>query len=309
MPKDKPKNRAKNGRPERRSSSFGEMKEWQRNLLRDRTNRVDVFLGSALGIATFQKCVQLISRKIAETPILPMRQVDKGWAVAVDYPTYRPLKFAPNSFQAPYTFWATMIARAVATGLGLAEIHRENGRITGFNILDHAHPRVDVERNGIVYDVQGRTIDARNCLEIRGITFDGIRSHSPIDLANSLLETRIAENQYQAALYRNGAAIKGILRTPGHLDEEQAALFGAKFDEKHAGADNAARTPVLSGGFDFQPLEHSPADVGVVESAKHGVSEVARLLNVPGWIVDAPDAIKPVSDEQGMAQRLSGNSI
>lgn len=277
--------------------------EWRETLSRDGGGRIEVGLSSTLGLSTFQQGIQLIARKIAETPLCPMRKTeDGGWSPAEDFPTYRLLRYAVSSYQTPFVFWSALVSQAVATGLGLARIIRRDGALAGFEVLYGAKVRVDTAGDRIVYDCQGKTYDARECLEIRGMTFDGITTLNPIDLASAMHRTRIAECRYQAGIYENGAGIRGVLTSPHYMDEEQAAQQAKAFAARHVGPDNAGRPAVLTGGMDFKPLEHSPADTEVVESAKFGISEVARLLNLPGWIVNAPDAIKPESNEEAMAQ-------
>lgn len=262
---------------------------------------VPVSSGTALGIASLMQGVKLISENIAKTDVFPARREQRGgWTPATDHPAYDLLRHAPNSYSTPFTFWATLVTPAVVAGIGLAEIKRTGRRVTGLHLLDPSF-KPQVEGDRVVYKSGSTAHDAADLIVIRGLSWDGLGSLSPVSVAQDMLGTRIAETRYQASTLGNGAMASGHLEVPGNTSEQQRAQMRQGWNETHQGPDKAGNLGILWGGTKFVPTSYSPADVALIESQNFGVAEVSRLLNIPGWMLGVPEAIKPSSTEEGMA--------
>ncbi len=270
-------------------------------FLRPSTAGVPVTTTTSLGIAAFNQGVRLISENIAKTELFPARREERGgWTPATDHPTYDLLRHAPNDYQTSFSFWATLLTHAVVAGFGVAEIKRSGGRVTGLHLLDPSF-KPAVHDNRLIFQSGSTTFDAANLICIRGLSWTGLDAFSPVALANDMLGTRIAEARYQASMLGNGANANGHLEIPGNTNEQQRAQIRKGWNEQHQGSDNAGNLGLLWGGAKFVQTSYSPADAMVIESQNFGVAEVSRLLGIPGWMLGAPDAIKPSSTEEGMA--------
>ena len=285
---------------ENRNATLDSSSGWIRPAL-GMTAAPAVTTGSALGIAAFNQGVKLISESVAKTDLFPARREQRGgWTPAITHPAYDLLRHAPNSYQTAYTFWATLLVHALVAGQGLAEIKWAGNRPTGLHLLDPAFKPV-VEGNRMVYRLNSQSIDAADIIAIRGLSWNGTDAFHPVNLAREMLWTRIAETTYQAATFANGAQASGHLEIPGNTNPEQRSQIRQSWNETHQGPNNAANLGLLWGGTKFVQTSYSPADAKLIESQNFGVAEVSRLLNIPGWMLGVPEAIKPSTTEEGMS--------
>ena len=262
---------------------------------------VPVTPGTALGIAAFAQGTKLISENIGKTELFPARRHERGgYTPAVDHPTYDLLRHAPNSYQSSFSFWSSLITHAVVAGMGLGEIRRTRGRVTGLHLLDPSL-KPEVRGDRIVYKGGGLEIDGADVICIRGISWDGMAAFSPVNLARDMLGSQLAMTQYQASLLGNGAQAGGHLEIPGSTTEQQRANIREGWNAIHQGPANAGKVGMLWAGTKWVQTSYSPSDAQLVEGQNFGVAEVSRLLNIPGWMLGVPDAIKPSSTEEGMA--------
>ena len=206
----------------------------------------------------------------------------------------------PNAYQSSFTFWATLIVHALVAGNGFAEIKWSGNRPTGLHLLDPSF-KPEVADNRLFFKSGTTYIANEDVICIRGISWDGLSALHPVNLARDMLATRISETKYQASLLSNGAQANGHLEIPGTTNEQQRGQIRQSWNEQHQGPTNAGNLGILWGGAKFVQTSYSPADTKIIESQNFGVAEVSRLLNIPGWMLGVPEAIKPSSTEEGMA--------
>ena len=118
-------------------------------------------------------------------------------------------------------------------------------------------------------------------LHIAGLSFDGISGYSPTTLGRQAIGLGIAEEQFGAALFGNGARPGGILKTQKRLSTDAAKRLRDSFENIHSGTLNAFRTAVLEEGLEWQESQISPETAQFLSSRQFQVIEVARLLNLP----------------------------
>ena len=286
---------------EQRNATFDASLGWVRPTT-NLTVGSAVTTGAALGIAAFSQGVRLISENISKTDLFPARRERRGgWTPANDHPAYDLLRHAPNAYQTAFTFWSTLLVHALVSGQGLAEIKWAGNRPTGLHLLDPAFKPV-VEGDRLVYRLNSQAIAAADVIAIRGLSWTGLDAFHPVNLAREMLWTRIAETTYQAATFANGAQASGHLEIAGSTSPEQRTQIRKSWNDTHQGPTNAANLGILWGGTKFVQTSYSPADAKLIESQNFGIAEVSRLLNIPGWMLGVPEAIKPSTTEEGMAQ-------
>ena len=270
-------------------------------LLRPSLAGVSVSTTATLGIPSYMQGVKLISEAVGRTDFMLVRSVqNRGRLPEVNHPAFDLVGKAPNSYQSAYTFWSTLITHALVSGLGAAQINRLGGEATGLHLLDPGFRPV-VEGDRIVYRHGSDEVDGRDVIAIRGISWDGIDAYSPIDLSRDVLGTRIAETRYQAGVFGNGGRPNGYIELPGDPGKEQREEYRKSYEDAHSGPTRSGKVGLFWSGAKFVPTDYSPSDLTLVEGQNFGVAEVCRLLNISGWMLGVPDAIKPSSTEEGMA--------
>ncbi|MBT9156868.1 MAG: hypothetical protein DDT37_01859 [Firmicutes bacterium] len=126
-------------------------------------------------------------------------------------------------------------------------------------------------------------------------------SPSPISLFRTSLGIIAAKQQYEATIYRHGAAGGLVVSFPAGITKMQADQWRESFDAEHAGVYNAGKTKVVgggAGGATVAAMGLTQKDAEFVEAMALSVMDVSRIFRVPAWFlgIDAKTD-KPVSPE------------
>jgi hypothetical protein len=90
----------------------------------------------------------------------------------------------------------------------------------------------------------------------------------------------MAIEESQARLHANGARPSGTLSTDETLTDEARKRLKAMFEDGFQGVLNAGKVPVLDNGVKFNPAAMTGVDAQTLESRKHQVIEIARMMRV-----------------------------
>jgi HK97 family phage portal protein len=106
---------------------------------------------------------------------------------------------------------------------------------------------------------------------------------SPISAAARALGIPLAAQDYGAGFYTEALTPSALLSSDGPIDED-----GARIVKTRVRATQSGREPlVLGGNWRYQQLSVSPADAMYLEVMRAGDTDVARLFDVPGEMIDA----------------------
>lgn len=114
------------------------------------------------------------------------------------------------------------------------------------------------------------------------------RGLSPLMAAAVAGDTHNAALQWNNSLLQNSARPSGILKFP--LDQEPSvdAIDRLKrfFKQQIQGSGNAGEVPLLTGGVEWQAVDHSPRDMDYLASVKHMEKLIASVFGVPLPLID-----------------------
>lgn len=99
----------------------------------------------------------------------------------------------------------------------------------------------------------------------------------------------LANRNYGANFYKNGAHLNGVLKHPGRLTNEAYDRLKSSFNRAFGGSQNAGGTAILEEGMDFQKVGLNPTDAAFNETKKATISDIARITGVPGILLEDMD--------------------
>lgn len=101
--------------------------------------------------------------------------------------------------------------------------------------------------------------------------------------ANIVAGIRAADD-FARRLFTDSGVPPAVLETDSKLKPDEARDIQKLWDEQHAGARGTA---VLSGGLKFREISLTPEQAQFLATRAYGAQEVARLLGIPQWFLNA----------------------
>lgn len=245
---------------------------------------------TAMRFAAVYSCVRVISEDISSLPLPLYRRLERGKERVTDHWLVELLK-RPNAWQTGLEFRQLLQSHVELVGNGFALKTIVRGEI--LELLPLAPNRVTVKQLPdfrVVYEVTlpdraPMTVPADRMLHLQGFSLDGLVGLSPVGYQRETIGLGIQLVKFGARLFKQGAALKGVLEHPGRLTKEAADRIRQSFDEIYAGVDNAHRTAVLEEGLKFAKTGMNADDAQFLESRKMTRSEIAGLYRVPPHLI------------------------
>lgn len=261
----------------------------------------------ALGLTAYYRGVTLLASTVAAMPLKVYRDGTR------ERVRQRTVLDNPNPAQTPFEFWQTFYANGVSWGNGYARKYYNRADVVSevWNIhpssceLRRVNPSPAVPDGKVfeVTDLDGRMVEltSRDVFHLPYMSPHGGAGVSPLRLARQVLGISIAAEDTSARFYGSGTMVSGIISTEQKLSTEQRKSLKDGWREKVAGASNVGDIAVLDAGARFVPLTIPPADAQLLESRRFGVTEIARLLGVPPFLL--MDTEKSTSWGTGIEQQ------
>lgn len=241
---------------------------------------------TALSLSGVFAGVNLLSRVIGALPRSVYRKSGRERTVAETHPAHRVLHSVANPEMTAATFWRVFNFHRALWGNGYAEIGWDQGG--NVRSLWPVEPwRVCVDRDGeggLYYRVDGtRRVQPADMFHVPLVSYDGRCGHSWIDYAITSLGLGMASQEFAARLFANGARPGGVLRHPLTPAKEARDEFQRSWEAAQGGVENAGRTAVIWGGWEYHPEDGSfaPEEAQLLETRKFAVEETARWLGIP----------------------------
>ncbi|WP_394659552.1 phage portal protein [uncultured Novosphingobium sp.] len=247
---------------------------------------------AAENLSAVLACSTVIATSLASIPALVYRRQDESRIEAVGHPLYRITRQGVSEAMTWPDFIEHLVASALLTGNGLAEILRNaNGGLVGFRYIPWTMVSVLQLASGRMgYDInegagrprrllQGEVLHLRDRTDGNGI---GI---SRLARAADTMSTVQAVNMFARKFVENSAQPSGFIKSAQSLTSQQVEMLRHQVNQRYSGAANAGRVGILDLGMDWVQAQISPEDAELLESRKFGVEEICRLFQVPPPLV------------------------
>jgi HK97 family phage portal protein len=250
---------------------------------------------TAMQTTAVYACVRILAEAIAGLPLHVYEQgVDGGKRLMPLHPLYRMLHDEPNPEMTSFVFREALMSHLCLWGNAYAQIIRD-GRGQPIALYPLLPNQMDVSRDAggqLVYtytrtpDERGKTgiVQFRRyeVLHIPGLGFDGLVGYSPIAMAKNAVGLSIADDEFGATFFANGANPSGLLESPGPLKDPQ--MLKESWVNQFGGSGSHS-IAVLEEGLKYHAISIPPNDAQFLETLKFQINEIARIFRVPPHMV------------------------
>ena len=255
----------------------------------------------AMKLSTVNRCVEVRSCTIAALPVYLMRESTKERLR--DHRLAGVLWGRPNEAMTRFDYERLMQVNLDLRGNAYAWINRDNR--TGYPVEliplqpDHVTPYVALDSSLWYIYTNPRTgqmfrLAPADVLHYKAYSLDGIEGVSILHRAALTIQTGLAAQEYQRAMYKNGGRPSGVLTTDTDIGGEATTekiskkeLIRREWEKIHNGPGNGFRVAVMDNGLKYQALSVSNSDAQFVESEDIRVADVCRFFGTPLHMVYA----------------------
>ncbi len=233
-----------------------------------------------LGITAVYTSINILMQTIGSIPFSVKQKTDNGRVTLETSPIHYLIHDQPNEYMSSYEFWSSMIMWLMGWGNAFALISRDfRNDPASFSIVNPWD--IDIrELNGeYFYYYKSQLIESRDLIHLRVFSKNGIVGMSPIMQNREAMGLIHKEDRYAGMAY--GAKPPGYLTYDGiKLDTEQEKDYAESWRKSTSG-DNIGRTPVLKGGFKYNPILIPPGDAEYIASRQLSDTKVYGIYRIP----------------------------
>lgn len=242
---------------------------------------------SALTVATFGACVQILGNALATPPLRLMRRTTRGAEPAKDHPLFFLVGHEPNGRDSSFR-WRSFSATCLCLGgNAYTQIARNNYfEVEALLPMLPVKTQVKVRQGNDLtgdyfYSYKGLNLDPYEVLHVRGLSTDGFFGISPIRALRESLGLALTMQEFTARTFNNGNRQPGVLKGPAQMNTEKAKEFLQVWHQTYGGAQNAGKTPFLYGGVEWQNAGFTNEDAQLLLSRSYERSEIAGWFRIP----------------------------
>ena len=251
---------------------------------------VNVNINTAVKSSAVFACIRLIASSISS---LPLKIYESGDAreIAGNHPASLMLSGQANPLMSSVTFWESVLFYLLLTGDSYNLIGRTaGGQPISLTPLKTSNVRPEMKGNRAIYHValgDGAyvTYDQDDIYHVTGIGSDGLKGLSVISASAVSIGASIAQDEYSARFFSNGARPDGVISFDKALSKEQAELLRDYWNQKHQGLKKSHLPAILTEGGQYTQLSMSAQDSQLIESRQFQVSDIARIFGVPPHMI------------------------
>lgn len=148
--------------------------------------------------------------------------------------------------------------------------------------------------------------DKTDIMHIRGLSLDGLRGLSLVQLASNSLGTAVAGDRAAARIFSQGAMIAGIVSPKEDADGFDAVGIRNEINQSVSGYENAGTIAVVNRVLDFTPWTMTMQDAQFLQSRQFSIEEISRWTGVPPHLLMQTE--KQTSWGTGVEQQNTGMS-
>lgn len=248
----------------------------------------------ARSISTVYACCRVLCETVGSVPLILYRRLPGGGKErAVDHELYSLLHDAPNAFQTSINFRELLQNHLCLRGNGYAQIVRDNGGMVR-DLIPLAADRIEPKMSqdlALEYEytpVGGgpkKILTQQQVLHIKGLSSDGLKGLSVLDLAKDTFGLAITQDGHAARYFSQGATPSLIVRHPKALGEVAYTNLKKSLQEKYSGVENANKLMLIEEGMDVTPVTMTNEQSQMIQARKFSVSDICRWFRVPPHMV------------------------
>ncbi|MCR4341372.1 MAG: phage portal protein [Gemmatimonadaceae bacterium] len=260
------------------------------------TSGQDVNERNALYAADFLTCVRIISETLAQLPLILYERQDRGKRRATNHPLYRVLADQANDEMTAYVFRETLQSHLLTWGNAYAWIERNNDfDVAGLWPLlpDRTHA---FRQNGQLFyrtrltkepasQGEDRIFSARDIFHVPGLSFDGLRGYSVVDLMREAVGLSVAQDKYNGRTLSNNSMPNFFITQTQSMKPDEKERFIREWREKHQGPDKAWAVAMLQAGMDVKPIGVTQRDAQFLELRKFTRAVTMGFFRIPPHMV------------------------
>lgn len=260
--------------------------------IRNINEPVSMIIGpeTAMKLATYYRCVSILSGSIASLPMQLKRKKNGVFMVDEENPLNYLLSVRPNSRQTA----SEMIRNAVIqmVNAGNAYIYPEWRGEELYSLILLSPGSVSYDKMLNIYMVNDPvnsiyvTLDCDEIIHLRNMSLDGgYTGESTIRYASKILGIAASANNQSEYNFQPGNTYKGFISgdaestVKGYKEYKESQLedIASRFREELRKGETITYLP---GQTKFNPLSMSPADIQLMEQNKFSVLDICRFLGV-----------------------------
>lgn len=246
-------------------------------------------------------CKRIISESIAFMPLFMMQKTAKGKFAVENLPLAQGLHNAPNDEMTTMEFRETLTGHCVMQGNAYAKILRRSGS----GVAQELYPLqpsqvIKIDRDAqkrLVYHVkegnsaeQTFTIEhnkPHDLLHIRGLSSDGIKGYSVVEVARNSMGTAAATEKFAATFYAGGGRVPYVLEMQQKFrSDEDFKKFRADWEETYS---QPHKAPIMEPGMTYKQIGLSVADSQFLQTRQFNIPEICR------WFLVSPHLVGDLS--------------
>lgn len=228
-------------------------------------------------------------KEITETFAALDYKVMRGEKDQEKHPLANAINTRPNDSMSGYTLKKTMMSNLVIYGEAFAEVV-DKPTIDGiYNI----YPRMNKDTKRITKDAAGNAVDyyevkengrtrrvePADMIHVIGMSFDGLRGVSPINLCKSTVALYVASTRFGTNFFANGGRPSGVMSIKTE-DNEPVSNVQRRQIKQEWNEENDGGLAVISNA-DYVPVSTAPGDAQFIETKNFLIQEVSRMLSIP----------------------------
>lgn len=238
------------------------------------------------GLPAVWRGVSLLGGILGSLPLQVLSEVTGNKTQNREHPLYPLLHWKPNRFMTSFTWRQISQAHAILWGNAYSKIVWSGGArplsITPIHPRN-VEPVIDGDR--LLYKItkEGGTIeilDSSEVLHIKGLGDDGITGKSIFKVLRENFGSSLATQEAGANFWGKGAKLDGAITKEGQMSEKQGNTLRRTWNDRHGGAEGE-RIMLLDDGMKYEAIGVPPEESQFIETKKFGVTDVARILNIP----------------------------
>lgn len=244
--------------------------------------KANISVDTAMHFTPIYAAIRLRSNTIASLPKLVYSVDDIGRRIlSKKHDVYKLLKYRPNRYQNPFSFWNTVNTWVDGWGNGYVIIVRRDGVPVELLPVHPSFVVIMIVNGRKVYLVSGTkywdgTYNDEDMMHFFNYSVDGIRGVNPIVYNAEAIRTGIGAQKYGNELYESAGNINAVLETDAMMSADKVDTFLANFNKS-----KAQGMPVLSHGVKWKTTNLSPEAAQMLETRTFTIQDIARIFSVP----------------------------